>query len=276
MGRAHWVDRRRRDVLHGFALDLVPYWAGIPIMDSHPGGSSRFLLFTMFGSATAGLALGLLQMLPERHKDHWAFLVHRPVTRTTIFLGKALAGVCLYLLALGIPVAFSVLWVATPGHMAAPFYVPMAYPGLADVLCGLAYYFTALLIVTREARWFGSRGLSLSIPTVASALVCSRPHFWLALLAVLVAVATTAIAAWGTFASRGNDSSLPILARGIVGAGLLSESAWSGWLVIVLTVSGSYVGNPVLAIRIGQGRADHSSHSTNQRFSSHQHHRCAR
>jgi len=71
-------------------------------------------------------------MLPERHKDHWHFSSTARLADGHL-LGKALAGVCLYLLALGIPLPFSVIWVATPGHMAAPFYLPMAYPGLADV-----------------------------------------------------------------------------------------------------------------------------------------------
>ena len=42
--------------------------------------------------ALFGAVLGWLQIHNERRPDLWAFLLHRPVTRTTIFLGKALAG----------------------------------------------------------------------------------------------------------------------------------------------------------------------------------------
>ena len=41
--------------------------------------------------ALFGLILGWLQLQSEKPRDLWAFLVHRPLTRTGIFLGKAVA-----------------------------------------------------------------------------------------------------------------------------------------------------------------------------------------
>jgi hypothetical protein len=48
-------------------------------------------------------ALGFLQIIFEAHGDRRSLLLHRPLYPSRIFLAKALAGVSLYLLALGIP-----------------------------------------------------------------------------------------------------------------------------------------------------------------------------
>src|SRR4051812_31825396 len=50
--------------------------------------SNTFLLVSSFGCMVIGAALGALQILPERRRDQWASLLHRPVSRQTIFLGK--------------------------------------------------------------------------------------------------------------------------------------------------------------------------------------------
>jgi ABC-2 type transport system ATP-binding protein len=43
--------------------------------------SNAFVPTTVFGCALAAILLGLMQTLPERRPDPWAFLVHRPVSR---------------------------------------------------------------------------------------------------------------------------------------------------------------------------------------------------
>src|SRR5436190_8720629 len=42
------------------------------------------------------VALGWLQIHHERPRDLWAFLVHRPITRTEIFFAKIIAGLVIY------------------------------------------------------------------------------------------------------------------------------------------------------------------------------------
>src|SRR6266705_4034337 len=65
---------------------------------SQPLLASGFLTQTSFFCAIFGAVLGWMQVFNERHRDLWAFLVHRPVTRTELFLSKVIAGVVLYLL----------------------------------------------------------------------------------------------------------------------------------------------------------------------------------
>ena len=63
------------------------------------------LFFAGLIAAVFGAALGFLQVFFESHGDRRSLLLHRPFSRSQIFLGKAVAGVGLYLLALGIPFA---------------------------------------------------------------------------------------------------------------------------------------------------------------------------
>jgi hypothetical protein len=125
------------------------------------------------------------ELVHTRHSITVGFLLHRPMSRSRIFLGKVLAGVSLYLLALGICFACAVGLAATSGHVAAPFSWPMVLPLLADIFAGLVYYFAGMLTAQREARWYGSRCLGLGAAFGCSMVVWTVPKFWHALLAIL-------------------------------------------------------------------------------------------
>ena len=114
-------------------------------------------------------ALGFLQIIFEAHGDKRSLLLHRPLYPSRIFLAKALAGVSLYLLALGIPFVCLETWMARPGNMPAPYHWRMSLPWLADILSGLVYYFAGMLMAQRSALvrqpGFGSgRSLLLLLP----------------------------------------------------------------------------------------------------------------
>src|SRR5436309_15627732 len=98
--------------------------------------SAEFLRIISLGCAGAAAALGWLQIHHERPRDLWAFLVHRPITRTQIFLAKISAGLLLYFLAVGLPLLGYLVWISAPGHLSAPFEWGMAVPGMACVLLG--------------------------------------------------------------------------------------------------------------------------------------------
>jgi hypothetical protein len=174
-------------------------------------------VYYVFGvSIVAGLfgaLLGFLQMFSEARGDKRSLLLHRPLSRSQIFLGKAIAGVGLYLLALGVPLACAVGLAATPGNVAAPFHWSMALPAVADSLTGLVYYFAGMLAAQREARWYGSRCLPLAAGLLASIVVWMAPEFGQALLAILLAIAVVAVAAWGSFLSGGAYPPQPRLAQ---------------------------------------------------------------
>src|SRR5262249_26388360 len=150
------------------------------------------------------------------------------LSRSRIFLGKAVVGVGLYLLALGLPCAWDVVLVATPGHIAEPFSWPMGLPLLADVLTGLVYYFAGILLAQREGHWYGGRGLGLAVALLGSFLVWVLPEFWHALLAVGILGTLVALAAWGSFLTGGAYAPQPALARTALAATFLTGLLFVG------------------------------------------------
>jgi hypothetical protein len=184
------------------------------------GTGGAFLMFLI--AALSGAALGFVQVFFESRGDQRALLLHRPLSRSRIFLAKVIAGTGVYLLAQGIPFLFVQLWMATPGHMAAPYHWRAGLPWLADILAGLVYYFAGMLTAQREARWYGSRSLGLAAAFLCTTLVWSLPEFWHAVLAVAVLGTLVGVAAWGSFLAGGAYAPQPLVARAALAATLLA------------------------------------------------------
>jgi hypothetical protein len=176
-----------------------------------PGVSGAFIFYLT--AAVFGAGLGFVQVFFEAQGDRRALLLHRPLGRSRIFLGKVLAGLGIYLLAQGIPFACVQGWMATPGHMSAPYHWRTGLPWLADILAGVVYYFVGMLTAQREARWYGSRGLGLAAAFFCTFLVWTLPEFWQAVVAIGVLGTFVGVAAWGSFLSGGAYAPQPRLAK---------------------------------------------------------------
>jgi hypothetical protein len=171
------------------------------------------LLYASIVAALFGAVLGFLQVHSEAQGDKRSLLLHRPLSRSRIFLAKALAGAGLYLLGLGLPFALVVSVAATPGHLAEPFRWPMALPWLADMAAGLVYYFAGMLAAQAAGRWYGNRCLGLAAGLFCSMVVYSVPEFEYAVLAILLIGGTVAVAAWGSFSTGGVYALQPRVSR---------------------------------------------------------------
>ncbi len=183
--------------------------------------SPSFLMVSAFGCAAAALALAIVQILPERKRDQWAALLHRPVPRSTIFLGKAAAGMLLYGAAAIPAFAASAIYAALPGRFAAPFVPQLLLPGLSDLLMGPAFYFGAMLLCLHPGRWFGSCGaIALSLAAVLIIHLAGQFFFGLPVAAGLLYFG----ASWGALLSNGPGLHQP----------------WAAWLarLIVLFAGG--------------------------------------
>jgi hypothetical protein len=156
-----------------------------------------------FFCAIFGAVLGWFQIHNERHRDLWAFLIHRPITRTEIFFGKVIAGLMLYVLATGLPLIGFIAWALVPGHVAAPFQWAMLRPTAIIVLSGTLYYFAGMLTGLRQARWYASRALGLGVALFVSLMFQSEWHLWQALFLILIGGIILATAVWGGFHSHG-------------------------------------------------------------------------
>ncbi len=156
--------------------------------------NDTFLLVSAFGCSAIGAILGALQILPELRRDQWASLLHRPISRHAILVGKVIAGLILYGLATGLPLLASAVYVAMPGHFPAPFVPGLIAPPASDLLLGTVFYFTALLIGLHSGRWFASRG-AFALGAVA-VMGIHLAGLWPFALPLGAAV-TLFIAAWG-------------------------------------------------------------------------------
>jgi hypothetical protein len=172
-----------------------------------------YLFYVHLVAALFGAVLGFLQVFPEAQGDKRSLLLHRPLSRSRIFLSKAVAGVGTYLVALGIPFACLIFLAATPGHVPEPFGWRMVLPLVADLLAGLVYYFAGMLAAQRQARWYGSRCLGLAAGLSCSYLVWILPEFHQALVAIGIWGAVVGAAAWGSFLTGGAYAPQPRLAR---------------------------------------------------------------
>lgn len=197
-----------------------------------PLSNDMFQAATMICSAVVALLLGLVQVLPEKQLDKWAFLVHRPVSRTQLLAGKVITGLTLYALAVGVPFACAAVWAAAPGNVPAPFEPGLLLPVVADFLAGTVYYFAGMVIALREARWYASRVLAAGLAVLCSFVVVLAPEFWHALLAIVVAATVLAIATWGNFISGGNYRPQPRPAKAALGIAVLTGIVLLGAVAI--------------------------------------------
>jgi hypothetical protein len=180
-----------------------------------------YLGYVSLVAGLSGALLGFIQVFAEARGDKRSLLLHRPLTPSRIFLGKVLAGVSLYLLALLVPSACAVVLAATPGHVAAPFEGGMALPWLADVLTGLVYYFAGMIVAQREARWYGSQGIPLAAGAFTSVCVWNVVEFWQALVVIGVMSGLVAVAAWGSVSAGGAYARQSSLSKFALGGTLL-------------------------------------------------------
>jgi ABC-type transport system involved in multi-copper enzyme maturation permease subunit len=171
--------------------------------------NSDFLFVSAVGCALVGAALGAIQILPELRRDQWAALLHRPVPRSTIFFGKVVAGLLLYLPATLVPLLLSVIYVNIPGQFGVPFVPGMVLPAVSDLLLGIVIYFAALLVSLSQGPWYGKRALlALSVvPLIVFHFVMG----WFSPL--LIAAAIFMMAAHSTMMSHGAGGKEPRLGR---------------------------------------------------------------
>jgi hypothetical protein len=199
---------------------------------------STMVMVSAIAFPVIGFALGLLQILQDRGVGRWGFLTHRPLSRTRIFVAKVVAGLLLYGLASAIPLAAAIFWVATPGHLAAPFDWYMALPRFSDLLGGIVWYSTGLLVASRQARWIGSRLMPMGLALLVSIFAWVFPFaLWQAALIIGAGVAILLPAALTTFDAGGVFERQPAITRF-----LQVLSVGTGMTMFVGTLTGMLIG----------------------------------
>ncbi|MEK7855815.1 MAG: hypothetical protein AAB288_06975, partial [Acidobacteriota bacterium] len=194
----------------------------------------------VIGPAAVGLILGLLQSISESQRDRWAFLIHRPLSPATIFLGKVIAGICLY------------LFIASTTFMYHPFLnffgrligdhegIVLLKLVIADVLTGIVYYFAGILAGFAGGRWYGSRWLGIATAIFCSNLVLAAVELWQALVAIAFFGFILWIAAYGSFLARESRHLMPRWAKICLGTVFFLGIVFIGGIAGRAVVSDGY------------------------------------
>ena len=190
-----WKELRECGLYAAIALLALMHFLGagmdqplIPLISNGRAGeipfvsaSGEFSRETYFSSVAilAAIVLGLHQTLWESWRQTTLFLLHRPLPRSQIFLGKLAAGSLLLAIVVGGPLLIYCFWAATPGTHASPFYWGMTESWWRSVVAALVCYLGAFLTGLRPAYWLGSRtwpllaALVMSVGLKFAALVMS-------------------------------------------------------------------------------------------------------
>jgi hypothetical protein len=137
----------------------IPYllggqiWGAIPFMSYNDSFAGNF---RMTAGALA-LALGFWHSLGDFWGEAHLFLLHRPVTRRSIYITKLVVGLVAYLLCAAIPIILYACWAATPGTHASPFDWSMTLPVWGAWFAAATLYLGAFLAGLRPAAWIGTR-----------------------------------------------------------------------------------------------------------------------
>ena len=122
----------------------------------------------LWGSLIIAALLGYQQARREKVPDQNAFLIHRPVSIPSVFWGKTLAGLFIFIAPTSLSYCFvTVLEIYFPAEP-YPFQWSILIPGLLILYWGIPAYFAGFLAGIRESKWYGSR----LFPLLSSSVVC--------------------------------------------------------------------------------------------------------
>ncbi|GEM_PF-6516044 len=155
--------------------------------------------------AITALGLGVLHIARDTGQGAWAFLMHRPATPGQILLGKLASALTIYFAVTAPPLLAAIFWAATPGHLPGPWEWGMALPSLVDLLGATLYIVTGMLIVLRNARWFGTRLFPLLVPLCCTIAMWDS-RFVTAICALLIGWFILLAVTWSAMATRDRPS----------------------------------------------------------------------
>lgn len=126
-------------------------------------------LVTQLAIVTPLLAftLGVVQAYRDLRPAGAAYLNHRSVTAHQIFMAKTIAGFAIYASAVVIPLLLLAAWIAIQGMYWVPMRPAQVIPALVFALASFALHPAAMLMLARDASWWGTRVFPI-IPAAAA------------------------------------------------------------------------------------------------------------
>jgi hypothetical protein len=169
------------------ATPLLPWQSSR--LYAYPFVGDRLYFYLAVIAGGFGIALGMKQTAWELGRNTFHFLLHRPLARRHVFYCKLLIGSILVVLVASALVLLYAWWVATPGHVQAPFFWSMTVPAWQFCVAVLPVYLGAFLSGIRPGQWFGSRLLPLAAGILISFGAVITPWWWLGIVISLAGIA---------------------------------------------------------------------------------------
>ncbi len=102
-------------------------------------------------------ALGVVQSFRDLQPAAGAYLNHRGVTTSDVFLAKIVSGFVLYMTSVIVPLIGFAAWIAFNGMWSYPMRPAQVVPGLVFAMIAFLMHPAAMLMMSRGASWWGTR-----------------------------------------------------------------------------------------------------------------------
>lgn len=182
----------------GLVLIGVLCWMTMPsrAQDSHHS-EAKLMLNLGVGVAILAFASGLYQSLPEIGRDARGFLLHRPITPSSIYLVKLMAAISLFAVSVVPPLIVVAIHLELIGMQRMPASWLQTLPvSIGAMLIFLAIYPATLWTVHRDARWMGTKWLPVLFGAAVAFPACAL-LFAVHSLGTFVAFAAIIIVTYG-------------------------------------------------------------------------------
>lgn len=180
----------------------------------------------LFGGIGSAAVLGFLQVVLEIRRDTWAFLRHRGLSATQVFVAKGIAALVVYAVVTLIPAAIGIAWCRKGGVNEYPFAWSQILIMPVVLVAPVGFYFAAMLAVIWRAPWHISRVFPLVVAwllMLASLMIAFVDSSSITpLLFLAVGEGALGVAAWGVFVSSGEANGRPDSANVGLGVAVLT------------------------------------------------------
>ncbi len=147
-------------------------------------------LWLAFIAPGLGLVLGVQHFWVPLYARTWSFLLHRSVTRSTVFWAKLAAAVAAFVVSVGLVWSGLYWYACRPGLFVIPEPTRMLLAGWLHLVMGLLVYLGTALSALSMARWYTTRifGLAFAVLAVFVIWMQWQPPWIAGLIALAVVI----------------------------------------------------------------------------------------
>ncbi|TWU32002.1 hypothetical protein [Novipirellula artificiosorum] len=142
----------------GLFVVAITCWMTLPGRNSTQVLIASDLVFNLAMIAPLlAFALGVIQAFRDLQPASRAYLNHRGVTDSQVFLAKTFAAFVIYLIAIGVPLLLSAAWIAMRGLEYYPMRPAQVLPPLVFAIAAFSLHPASMMVMSRDGSWWGTR-----------------------------------------------------------------------------------------------------------------------